>query len=125
MLALDALLDRRFEVIEGFQAERLCERIVNRDAARGLHRFRRDFEYRAFARERFHSVVLWEIGVDVARFTRADARQLLLEPRNESFGSKQHRDVFSVAAFERLAIDRSCEGDNDTVALLCLSPFGS
>src|SRR5262249_44752836 len=120
MLALDALLDRRLEVIEGFPTERFCERIVNRDAARGLHRFRCDFEHRAFARERFHSVVLWEVGVDAARFTRADAGQLLLEPRNESFGSKQHRDIFSVAAFERLTVDRSCEGNNDTVALLCL-----
>ena len=51
MLVLEAPLDRLLELVERFQAQRLRERIVNRDRPRRFDRLRRDVELGSLAGE--------------------------------------------------------------------------
>src|SRR5262249_6790728 len=122
VLLLEAPLDRRRELVERFQAQRFCKRIVDGDRPRRFERFDRDVELGGFAGELGIHVVGWKRDLHHPRFATAHADELVLEPRNKGAGSDIDADVAAAAAFERHAVDLAGKVDDDAVAFFHLRP---
>ena len=122
-VALDGGAHGVLELVEGFHAETLGERVVDRDLAGGLHLLDGHVEGGVLAGEVLRLVVGREGDPDLARIAGFGADELVLEAGNEGAGAELELDAVAGAALERLAVDRADEVDDEPVAGGGLGPL--